>query len=279
MDKNLVRRVTEHFVRGDKVLFGFDHFGAVRVKIKHGPFKLLTKHLQTDQETFNAIKAWLSHDGGEDQQDSETACLRDPYVTPLRIEPELAVVPPSHEPVETVWERPRTLADSTHYRNGVVANDHKTEAPCLDVRGQLPQRDVYGTAQWNMASKSYQHQHQHDQQRFETQLDAQEIEAHRFALIDIDGAWRDMVSGQIPKKASEIWRRMHPRKPVHEIANEMQMPVGECLFWLCVFKRHLDVWADTDGGTYAFHRGGDEPDLATAIRMKLETARSLAHQR
>ncbi|MCP5081156.1 MAG: hypothetical protein GY948_05615 [Alphaproteobacteria bacterium] len=271
MDEKLVKRIMEHFERGDKVLFGFDHFGAVRVKVKHGPFNLLTTHLQTDQETFNTIQACLSEDGDEDEQSSETACERDPLFAPVRSEPELAVDPPSQKPVEAIWEETRPAAGSNHDRNGAVANDHITKAPCLDVRGQLPRRDFYGTAQWNSSSKSYRCQH--DQQRFEPQLDNQEIEAHRFALIDIDGAWRDMMAGEIPEIASEVWRRMHPRKPVHEIANEMQIPLRDCLFWLCVFKRHLEVWAATDGGTYTFHRGVDQPVLSVAVRMKREPVR------
>ena len=66
MDRRLVRQVLRHLDRGDRVLFGFDHFGAVRIKVKHGPFNLFSTHHRTDQETFNAIQHELALVGHED---------------------------------------------------------------------------------------------------------------------------------------------------------------------------------------------------------------------
>lgn len=64
MDKRLIKNVLEHVHRGHKVLFGVDHLGIVHIRIKHGPFKLLTVRYRTDQATFAAIKQRLPSGAG-----------------------------------------------------------------------------------------------------------------------------------------------------------------------------------------------------------------------
>lgn len=56
MEVRLVENVMEHADRGHKVLFDVDHLGSVRIKIKHGLFKLRTVLYETDAETAEVIK-------------------------------------------------------------------------------------------------------------------------------------------------------------------------------------------------------------------------------
>ncbi|MEM7284434.1 MAG: hypothetical protein AAF438_22775 [Pseudomonadota bacterium] len=81
-----------------------------------------------------------------------------------------------------------------------------------------------------------------------------------------------MVSGDVPEIAEEIWYSLHPNMSLHRLADELRVPLRELVFWVCVFKRHLDVREDFDTGVYVFCRDGSDVGLSTAIASKLRKA-------
>ena len=85
---------------------------------------------------------------------------------------------------------------------------------------------------------------------------------------NIDGRWEDLTTGDIPQVASDVWHHMDRTASVHQLAADLHIPLRECVFWLCVFKRHLGVWVDLDAGRYQFKRSDEEPDLTLAIRHR-----------
>ena len=429
MDRRLVRQVLRHLDRGDRVLFGFDHFGAVRIKVKHGPFNLFSTHHRTDQETFNAIQHELALVGHEDTGKNKivyteapepplTAAKPERTRRPSRRrkarpfkqngvrseppppdpgEPEQIGAAPEHaageatiavrngtwsEPVPADLSEPKlnglapehgareaaialrngvrsapALPDQGEpqlngvraangareaaiaLRNGVrsapampqvgepklngmareesarepaiawnngapvlngeaaaapdygrlklngttAASGHREdetapEAPrpvgdCPNLAAHLAQDNGGASEQWTKYSKTYRRKREETERlREDTKLlkriEADEIESHRFCLENVDGSWDDLQSGDIPHIASEVWRRMERTRSVHRLAEELNIPLRECVFWLCVFKRHMGVWVELDDGRYNFVRPEGEPDLANAIQAQ-----------
>lgn len=56
MDIDLIRKASYYKNNGANFYFRRNHFGSPKIKIKYGPFKLLTKRFETDIETFGKIK-------------------------------------------------------------------------------------------------------------------------------------------------------------------------------------------------------------------------------
>lgn len=59
MDTELVDRVITQARRGADILFGRTHSGTLKIKVKHGPFKLLTSRYNVDPLTYEGIKRQL----------------------------------------------------------------------------------------------------------------------------------------------------------------------------------------------------------------------------
>jgi len=57
MDINLIRKATYYKNTGAVFYFRRDHMGQPKIKIKYGPFKMLTKRFETDIETFGQVKS------------------------------------------------------------------------------------------------------------------------------------------------------------------------------------------------------------------------------
>ncbi len=56
MNQKIVDSVMLHSSKGHQVLLGHHHGGKSKIKIKFGPFGLLTTRYDTDFETFEEIK-------------------------------------------------------------------------------------------------------------------------------------------------------------------------------------------------------------------------------
>ncbi len=61
MDLIVVESIVAYSGKGCKILFGHNALGGMKVKVKYGPFCLLTKRFQTDLETYNEIKRRLKN--------------------------------------------------------------------------------------------------------------------------------------------------------------------------------------------------------------------------
>ncbi|MEM1200578.1 MAG: hypothetical protein AAGI06_14850 [Pseudomonadota bacterium] len=308
MNRRLVKQVLKHLDRGDRVLFGFDHFGAVRIKVKHGPFKMFSTHHRTDQETFNAIQNKIALVG--DQTSDKNKIVYNG--APAAPAPSIAAEPvpePARAPRKTRTKRRKARPFK---RNGVRSEPAAVESSGLKLNGVhqangvVPSHEVNGaevapeppasvsefpnlgdhlcqktgepSEQWTKYSQSYrrrreatererqENERKRDDSKFLRRIEAEEIESHRFSLVNVDGSWDDLLDGDIPHVAAEVWRGMDHTSSVHKLAEELQVPLRECVFWLCVFKRHLGVWVELNDGCYRFLRPGGEPDLARAIR-------------
>ncbi|MEM8688481.1 MAG: hypothetical protein AAGF81_14205, partial [Pseudomonadota bacterium] len=305
MNRRLVKQVLRHLDRGDRVLFGFDHFGAVRIKVKHGPFKMFSTHHRTDQETFNAIQNKIAL-VGDHASDTNKIVFGEASEAPTaepEPEPELERVRRSKKTKRRkarpfkrngVRSEPATsersglkLADASgvngvgagHEANGVAITP-EAPAPVSDfpnLGAHLGHKNGETSEQWAKYSKSYRRKREEtERERQETErkregsnflkrIEAEEIESHRFSLVNVDGSWDDLLAGDIPHVASEVWRGMDRTTSVHRLAEELHSPLRECVFWLCVFKRHMGVWVELNEGRYQFLRPEGEQDLATAI--------------
>ncbi len=313
MDRRLVIQVLEHLYRGDRVFFGFDHFGVVRIKVKHGPFNMFTTHHQTDQETFNEIQKELSLD--EDQSEGATAIdfHDEPEAPPAESTPvrgRRSVKRRKARPFKQngVRSEPQTPEcgggklnglHETHDLNGVEAlngshNSYRTQEPCQstaangmnhadetavsaracpNLAGHLARSTAGPSEQWTKYSKAYRRRRaETERERQESKLikriEAEEIESHRFSLVNVDGSWDDLLAGEVSHVAAGVWRGMERTRSVHQLAEELHIPLRECVFWLCVFKRHMGVWVEMDEGRYHFLRPEGEADLALAIRAR-----------
>lgn len=60
MDKLLIENVLKHARKGHKVYLKVGQPGHGKVKIKHGPLKMLTTRYEPDLETFDALRMKLS---------------------------------------------------------------------------------------------------------------------------------------------------------------------------------------------------------------------------
>ncbi len=59
MDLNVVESVVDYSSKGCKILFGHNVLGGMKIKVKYGPFKILTKRFKTDIETYYEVKRRL----------------------------------------------------------------------------------------------------------------------------------------------------------------------------------------------------------------------------
>jgi hypothetical protein len=59
IDRQAVETVKKHAEKGDTIFIGQNHVGRAKIKIRHGPLKLLTKRLDVDADTLDAIKSIL----------------------------------------------------------------------------------------------------------------------------------------------------------------------------------------------------------------------------
>ncbi len=273
------------------MLFGSDHFGAVRIKVKHGLFNALTSHYRTDQETFNVIQQRIA--GEEDEQGGGPELSRNeppPLVPPPRAsplphlsqEPEQALPPevppaPKFDPFPDVaplldFESLRETAPARQStpppeRKPACENRPKPAELCADFTGMLAAKDDAATEQWRAYSQAYRQRR--EDERLAKQIEADEVESHRFALGTIHESWQDLLAGKVPALAEDVWSAMQPGKSVHALAEDVQAPLRECLFWLSVFKRFLDVWVDDAAGTYMFRR----PEGAGYLHVELRQLR------
>ncbi len=258
MDQQLVEQIFNHLDRGHTVLFGSDHFGAVRIKVKHGIFIALTSHYRTDQETLSIIQERMAgqeagHDGGP-----EAAHVEPPGLGPL----------PDANPLPHMPQQPEAAPPPA--RKPACDQRLTSEELCPDFRGLLAAKDAIAADRWRAYSRAYRQRRIED--RLARQIEADEVESHRFALGTVHEGWEDLLSGNIPALAEELWRAMRPGKSVHALAEEVQAPLRACLFWLSVFKRFLDVWVDDAAGRYVFRRPEGAGDLRTAVRrLRRET--------
>ena len=62
MDIDLIRKASYYQKIGANFYFRRDHMGNPKIKIKYGPFKLLTKRFETDVETFGKVKSLCTSD-------------------------------------------------------------------------------------------------------------------------------------------------------------------------------------------------------------------------
>lgn len=256
MDKRLVRKIINHIDRGDRVLFGVDHFGSVRIKVKYGLFKILTTYHRTDQDTFNAIQAKLAI-----AEDGPDPTLNAPC--------ELAEEGPQLPDLEMQYPEPTWwVEDAARPTIGAHTPEHAPEPKALCPRfiDHLTQNEGGASAHWKAYSKAYRRKR--DQDRFTRLVEAEEIESLHHALSSIDEAWNGLLSGSLPALARDVWQNMHPKRPVHLLAEELQVPLRDCVFWLCVFKRHMGVELDAHHGIYQFRRTTDIDDLASAIQTR-----------
>ena len=68
---------------------------------------------------------------------------------------------------------------------------------------------------------------------------AEEIRSFRFLREEINAAWANALAGDVPSAAKRVWRWVdRPRVP-HEIAESMEVPLRDVMFWLIVFREHL----------------------------------------
>lgn len=59
MDMELIGKVSRHARRGGQILFGRSHTGILKIKVRHGPFRLFTTRYHTDPITYEWIKREL----------------------------------------------------------------------------------------------------------------------------------------------------------------------------------------------------------------------------
>jgi len=56
LDQQTVDLVIRHAAKGHKVLLGHSHHGHYKIKVKYGPFGVMTARFSADLETFEEIK-------------------------------------------------------------------------------------------------------------------------------------------------------------------------------------------------------------------------------
>ncbi|MCP5081155.1 MAG: hypothetical protein GY948_05610 [Alphaproteobacteria bacterium] len=151
------------------------------------------------------------------------------------------------------------------------ADDHVAEtlAPCFSLAGRLADGESGPNDHWKAYSKKYREEH--DKEQPEKQIDGAGLEACRFELIDIDRAWWQMKVGDVPDAATKIWETLEIELPVHLIADDVQITNRECMFWLTVFKRHLDVQEAKQSGRVVYSRDPDQADLSSAVEQKVRS--------
>lgn len=59
MDHKTIDAVLLHAARGRQILYGDNHTGRVKIKVKYGPLGLISARYPTDRETMNEIKSRL----------------------------------------------------------------------------------------------------------------------------------------------------------------------------------------------------------------------------
>ena len=62
MDIDLICKASYYQKTGANFYFRRDHMGNPKIKIKYGPYKLLTKRFETDVETFGKVKNLCTSD-------------------------------------------------------------------------------------------------------------------------------------------------------------------------------------------------------------------------
>lgn len=56
MDLTVINEISRHKDSGAIISFRRNRLGVPKIKIKHGPFHVLTKRIETDVETFEQVK-------------------------------------------------------------------------------------------------------------------------------------------------------------------------------------------------------------------------------
>ncbi len=171
------------------------------------------------------------------------------------------------EPKETASDRENPPQNAT---SDAELDDHPaTDSPetCLNLSGHLVQHDSAPDNRWTAYSKKYREEH--SKKLCERRLEATGINEYRFELIEIDRAWWRMKVGEIPGAATHVWEVLDTALPVHLIAEDVQISVRECVFWLTVFKRHLDVREEVQSERCVYFREEGPADLSTAIADKV----------
>ena len=59
VDHNAVEIVRKNVQKGDTIFIGQNHVGCAKIKIRHGPMRLLTKRLEVNADTLDEIKSML----------------------------------------------------------------------------------------------------------------------------------------------------------------------------------------------------------------------------
>lgn len=166
----------------------------------------------------------------------------------------------------------RTASESSNAPDGGKGTAERSRAtdssePCLSLIGRTAQGGSGPDEHWKAYSKKYRDEH--DRQQSEKRIDASGLEAFRFELIEIDRAWWRMKVGDVPDPAVQIWEALEIALPVHIIAEDAQISARECVFWLTVFKRHLDLTEDRQSGRCVYARDPEQQELALAVEQKV----------
>lgn len=140
--------------------------------------------------------------------------------------------------------------------------------PRLSLAGRLAHHDDAADNEWTAYSKKYREEH--CKKLSEKPLGATGNDEHRFELIEVDRAWWRMKVGEIPDNAANVWEVLDTPLPVHLIAEDQQLAVREVVFWLTVFKRHLDVREEMQSERCVYVRDEEPADLSTAIAEKVQ---------
>ncbi len=163
----------------------------------------------------------------------------------------------------------RGNSNASDNANGAAEATPATEGsePCLSLMGRSAKGGNGPDAQWKAYSKKYRDEH--DRQQSERRIDANGLEAFRFELIEIDRAWWRMKVGDVPAQATQVWEALEIALPVHIIAEDVQISTKECMFWLTVFKRHLDLQEDRQSGRCVYSRDPEQQELSLAVEQKV----------
>jgi len=160
-------------------------------------------------------------------------------------------------------EQPGTRKD--HFKE--MAHALEQAAPYFDEDYHYKEQKTFLSDRWKPYLDAWHIGY--DKKQANIKRDASEIESYRFELSEIDEVWNNMKKGEIPEIASRIWYYSYPRKSAHRIAANAGVSIREFVFWMCVFKRHLNMVEKIQLGTHFCYRHNEE-NLSSAIEKRLK---------
>ena len=231
MDMRQIRQVLQRGEQAHETPAELDRPGDEQPGSRRGPFKLFSAPYATGLATIKAIKDRISATRGG-------------------------------------VERENAAGDTASTDGSVEASpETKGAEPCLNLTGRFKDGESSPNDGWKAYSKKYRQEH--SRQRSERRIDADGLEAFRFELIEVDRAWWRMKVGEIPDVATQVWETLETALPVHLIAQEVQITARECVFWLTVFKRHLDLLEEKQSDRSVYSRTPELGDLSAAVEQKV----------